>query len=384
MKPKVKAATFITTLIFALLWAVSIFAEGKPKILIEYFFQPGCPECELVKTFILPQLKEKFNGKYQIKNFDINKPENIPTLVEYQEKFKIIKDEPVSMVVNQRAFINGYKAMKAGLFDCIEKQLSAKNEQQLVNKVQGKSSDDKVVLKHFESFTPWAVSLAGLLDGINPCVFATLIFFISLLSVSKITGRKLLLAGSVYCMACFISYLALGFGLFRFLKLFTGYKQIQLGVNIAMAAILVVLALLSFRDAWRFKKTGKAESIDLQLPRRLKLAIHTVMRKGLHYRHLIPGAFIIGVLVTAIESVCTGQVYVPTLVFLTKVGNFQATLFLIIYNLAFIIPLLVLFALAYKGATTVQLINWSRKNIVPSKILMGCLFVLLAVLIIIL
>lgn len=336
----------------------------------------------MVDTFIMPQLEEQFAGKYEIKNYDINKTENVPKLIEYQEKFNITKDEPVSMVINQARFVNGYPAMEEELLDCIKEQLENKTVSSKAE-ISPSQTDEETILNRFKSFTFTAVALAGLLDGINPCVFATLIFFISLLSVSKIKGRKLLLAGSVYCFACFISYLALGFGLFRFLKIFSGYKQIQLGINIFMACILGVMAVLSFRDAWRFKKTGKSESVDLQLPRSLKLRIHAIMRRGLAYKHLVPGAFIVGVLVTAIESVCTGQVYVPTLVYLTKLQNIQATGFLLLYNIAFILPLLAIFALAYYGFSSQQLIAWSKKEVVFSKILMALFFIVMAGLILI-
>ena len=97
MKPKVKAPAMISILFSAFLVSMSLITGKWEKVLIEYFFQPGCPECEMVNTFILPQLKEQFPGKYQIENYDINQAENIPKLVEYQEKFNITKDEPVAM-----------------------------------------------------------------------------------------------------------------------------------------------------------------------------------------------------------------------------------------------------------------------------------------------
>lgn len=381
MNKKVKAAIII----FTALWLFALSASDKRKIHIEYFFQPGCPECDMVDSFIKPQLEEELKGRYKIINFDINKPKNIPGLVAYQEKFNISKDEPVSMVVDKKLFLNGYAEIEKRLIPSIKKLLEkpAGDSQENVSGIHpSKENPDSTIISRFKSFTLPAILTAGFIDGINPCVFAALIFFISLLSVSNIKGRKLLLAGSVYCLACFLSYLALGFGLFRVLKLFSGYKNIQNGINYTMAAILIVMAYISFKDAWKYHRSGKAADIDLQLPGKLKEKVHNIMKKGLAYRHLLPGAFFIGVVVTAIESVCTGQVYVPTLVYLSRQQNLHAFFYLILYNLAFIVPLLVIFAMAYKGASTPKLIEWSKKDVTPAKIIMGCFFIAMAVLIV--
>lgn len=382
MNKKVKAVIIF----FTTLWISVASASENEKVLIEYFFQPGCPECDMVDEFIRPQLKEMYAGKYEIKEYDINKPENIPKLVSYQERFDIPDDkadEPVSMVVNKQIFLNGYPEIEKKLLKRIGETLASKRDP-AVESTSEKEYSDSLIENRFSSFTLSAVIFAGFIDGINPCVFAALVFFISLLSVSKIRGRKLLIAGSVYCIACFISYLALGFGLFRFLKLFSGYKNIQLIINYTMAVVLLILATISFRDAWWFSKTGKASDIDLQLPDKLKGVVHNVMKKGLSYKHLVPGAFVIGVIVTAIESVCTGQVYVPTLIYLSRQGNIQAFFYLIMYNLAFIVPLIIIFAMAYKGVSTPKLIEWSKKNVTPAKIIMGCFFIAMAILIAIL
>ena len=88
----------------------------------------------------------------------------------------------------------------------------------------------------------------------------------------------------------------------------------RLGIEIVLIALLLLFALLSFRDAWRFRRSGKSSSVTLQLPEKVKNRIHAVMWSGLKFRYLLPGAFTVGVLVTVLESVCTGQVYLPTLV----------------------------------------------------------------------
>ena len=88
----------------------------------------------------------------------------------------------------------------------------------------------------------------------------------------------------------------------------------------------------------------------------------------------------------ALESVCTGQVYLPTLVMVIKSG--QADLFsvvyLVIYNLTFMVPIVTVFILVLQGMRTATLMDWSRRNVVSTKVLLGVFFLGMAGLLLIL
>lgn len=354
-------------------------AEEKRKILIEYFYQPNCKECEMVSEFVLPQLKERFNNQYELRTYDTRVKDNFLKLAEYQDKLKLNENKSVYMILNRKYPLAGYDEIESELFkktkECIKAKDAPESEEQ---------TEENILLeRRSRKMTLLAVITAGLIDGINPCVFSTLVFFVSLLSVSHIKGRKLIAVGALYCAACFLSYLALGLGVFHFLKFFSGYSTMRLIINWGMVLILGLFAILSFRDAWLFKRTGKAESVALQLPEGLKKSVHLVIKRGLSYKSLMIGSFIIGIIVTVFESVCTGQVYVPTLALLTKTssGLSKWMFYLILYNIMFIIPLVLVFIAVYRGVSTHALIHWSKKNVIFSKILLGIFFIALAMLI---
>lgn len=354
------------------------------KVLIEYFFQPGCAECEKVDKLIKPAIKERFHGFYEIRDCDIGVRNNFIFLAAYQKKFKIQRNDSVSMVLDGRFFLSGYKEIESGILEKIDEALSMPPPE-LPSREHPpvKEADMEKTLKDRAArMTLPALIAAGLADGINPCVFSTLIFFVSLLAASGKSNRKILTVGFVFCSACFLSYFALGFGLLRFIKLFSGYKTLQNTLGVVMFFLLLILALLSFRDAFLFWKSEQSSSVILQLPEKLKLLIHKMMKLGLHYRYLIPGTFIVGVLATALESVCTGQVYVPTLVFLARSGiDSSRSLFLLfLYNFMFILPLVFVFAASYSGVRVLKLVEWGKRELVAGKILMGLFFILLAIL----
>lgn len=356
------------------------------------FADRDCPNCNYLKKHVLPLLFEKtgMEKPWKIVTVDLNKKENFLLLLRLEEEIGA-QAEKMPVLYWQGKLYYGVKAVKNLL--STEKTEAVENALSPIVKVTEKNakpntvrgiSDSNLLKSRSQKITLATVLSAGLVDGINPCVFSTLVFFISLLSVSKIKNRKLIMTGSVYCLACFLSYLALGFGLFKFLKLFSVYKALQMGLNIIMISVLGLFAVLSFRDAWMYKITRRADNVTLQLPDSVKKRIHSVMRSGLNYRYLIPGAFFIGALVTILESVCTGQVYVPILVLLTReAGGFSRWfLYLLFYNLMFIIPLLAVFAAAYCGMTSTKFLEWTKREVVTGKVFLGIFFLFLAALMI--
>ena len=362
-------------LLICLISFLSLSIYAKDQMTLEFFFQPGCKECEYVKSFVLPVLEERFSGQYRLTMRDTGIKENFLHLVALQERFKISSEANVSIAVNDAVLICGVKAIEEELPLIMQKEL----ESEKIRFLNSEDSKD-ILIKRGESFTIFTVVSAGLIDGINPCAFSTLIFMLSLLVVLKAERRRIILAGISYCTAVYLSYFAMGFGLFRFIKLFSNFKILQMILNTSMIAILLLLAFLSFRDAWRFRKNGNSSDLSLQLSDSMKGKIRSFLRKGLSYRFIIPGAFIAGILVTAIESICTGQVYVPTLVFLAGESDdsLKWTGLLAVYNLMFILPLLLLFALYLKGTGIQALLKFAKQEVFWAKILMGIFFILLA------
>jgi hypothetical protein len=231
---------------------------------------------------------------------------------------------------------------------------------------------------------------------VNPCAISTLVFFMSLLGVARVQRRHLLVMGLAFCLASFAAYTALGFGLLRALHMLDGFLAIRRCLEYGMAGLLGVVAFLSFRDALRYGRSHDAHSVTLQLPKRVKLRIHSIMRDGIRMRSVALGGLVTGFAVTVLESVCTGQVYVPTLVFVIKNASpasgggdvapglaLRAWKWLLLYNAMFMVPLVTVFAVTYLGARTDSLLAWSRRNVVASKVLLGLFFVCMGILIVV-
>ena len=151
-----------------------------------------------------------------------------------------------------------------------------------------------------------------------------------------------------------------------------------------MAAILLLLAFLSFRDAIRYRKSHNPHQVSVQLPSKVKKLIHAFVRKGVKSHHLVLAGLVVGTTVTALETVCTGQVYVPTMALVVRdcsVGHLARSrilLLLLLYNAMFITPLVVAIILTRYGLTTQTMLKWSKKNVPFSKTLLGLFFLAIA------
>jgi cytochrome c biogenesis protein CcdA len=236
------------------------------------------------------------------------------------------------------------------------------------------------ITERFESFGALTVAFAGLVDGLNPCAFATLCFFVSYLALSGRQGREVLATGMAFTLGVFLAYLAVGLGFYQVLDLL-GDLLTTLGrwVYGLTGLFCAALAVLSFLDFLRARRSGISD-MGLNLPHALRMRINAVIRKGRHSRAFVAGSFLTGIAVSFLELACTGQVYLPTIVFVVSQPDLRvrALLFLVLYNLLFILPLLVVFVLAYYGTSSKELTRFLERRAAIVKLGMALLFGALA------
>src|SRR3989339_2047214 len=65
-----------------------------------------------------------------------------------------------------------------------------------------------------EQLTLGIIIAAALADSINPCVFGVLIFLLAYMTAVFKNKAKMLLAGLIYIIAVYITYLLIGIGIF--------------------------------------------------------------------------------------------------------------------------------------------------------------------------
>jgi len=232
------------------------------------------------------------------------------------------------------------------------------------------------ILARFQGFSVGAVAVAGLIDGINPCAFTTIIFFLSMLAYLGKSRRQMALVGVGFTASVFATYLLLGLGALGAVKVFSVRSGVSTGLSYAVAGLAFVLAGWSLVDFVRYVRTRDVKTATLGLPDWIKQRIHKVIRVGLSTRGLVAGSVSVGFLVAILESVCTGQVYLPTIVFVARAPGLRAGAlgYLVLYNVMFILPLVAILIVAYMGVKSDTMGALLRRRLGLLKLAMAILF----------
>jgi cytochrome c biogenesis protein CcdA len=379
-----KQLTSIAWLLFAgtlSAWA----AATAEQVGLDLFYSPGCPECERYKREVLPELESRFEGFYELTPHDLNKTETIPLLLAYQQRCGNTDNGRISIVVDHAVFLSGYAVIATGLLDRVNEAL--------VNRqlpgwtppappvIKAEETEDRAFTRS-KAITFSVVFFGGLEDGFNPCATSTLIFFMSVLTVAKASRRTRLLVGVAFITASFLVYTLLGLGFLLALRQAPDFPLVKRGFELLLGLCMLPLAALSFRDAFRFRKSQSPDDVTLQIPKKIKARIHAFMSARFSTGGPILGGLVTGAGVTVLESVCTGQGYVPVLTCMLKSDFTLIGLWalLLTYNLLFILPLAVVFICFHRGVQLAVLIDWSKRNLAAVKLLLGFFFAAMAVL----
>ena len=212
----------------------------------------------------------------------------------------------------------------------------------------------------FGGLTVPTVLAAGVADGFNPCAFALLVLFatFTLTLVNAVTAdgtptlearRRLLGAGSLYVGAVLVTYFVIGLGLLTFLG--------WLGRDHLVARVASILALLM--ALWMLKDVflpGVGPSMIAPA------GTHRRMQKAME-RGGLAGMLIAGVLVGICTVPCSGAMYLQiTAILHASGGGMTGLALLALYNIAFIVPLLVLLLAVSNRRVLGQLGRWNRAN----------------------
>lgn len=171
----------------------------------------------------------------------------------------------------------------------------------------------------------------GFLDGLNPCAFAVLLFFVAFLFTLRRTAASMWAMGLVYVAAIYLAYFLIGLGLVRAV-LFTGVPHFMAEVG---AWLVIILGLVNVKDYF-FPELP----IHLRIPSIAHGTIETWLKRA-----TLPAAAVGGFLVGLCTFPCSGGIYVAIVGLLAaKTTYWRGLGYLAIYNLAFVAPLLFILA----------------------------------------
>ncbi len=195
----------------------------------------------------------------------------------------------------------------------------------------------------------------ALVDSINPCVIGVLILLMTVLLKAG-NKRAVLANGIAYTVGVYVTYLVGGLtllGVFNAVRDFLFVSQI---LYIVIGVFVILAGILEVKDFFWYGRW-----FSLSIPKRFVSTIETKAQgttKGLWT------AFIFGVILTLVELPCTGAPYLAILTLMSQSGYAYITALplLLYYNVIFVLPLIVIIFLAYRGFAMKRLEGWREEH----------------------
>jgi len=193
------------------------------------------------------------------------------------------------------------------------------------------------------------VLLTATVDSVNPCAIGVMILLMSTLIAMKQKDRVLKI-GLLYIGAVFLTYFTFG------LILTTALSRIPLWItqyiSITVGTVVVIAGLLEIKDYFWYGK-----GFSLAIPTKYAALIKEKMSSV-----SVGTVVFLGVFVAAVELPCTGGPYLAITLLLSEQFNFMAFLMLILYNIIFVMPLVVILGAVLAGAKVQSLLDWKQGN----------------------
>lgn len=203
------------------------------------------------------------------------------------------------------------------------------------------------------------------IDSINPCAIGVLILMISVVMTSGQSTRRLLLLGSVYISSVFAVYLLAGLGLM------VVFKSIPLVVteylSICVGTLLVLAGIVEIKDYFWY---GRWFSLAIPPNAAIRLREYSS-------RSTVLGVAFLGAFVSAVELPCTGAPYLAIITILAQYFDMTAFALLVLYNLIFVFPLIVILILVAMGKNLSDIQNWKQVNKPSMRLAAGVLMIVL-------
>ncbi|OGS21921.1 MAG: hypothetical protein A2252_04080 [Elusimicrobia bacterium RIFOXYA2_FULL_39_19] len=346
-------------------------------------FATDCAFCHEVENDIIPGLAKKTGTDIELHLFPLRDSGNFEKMIALESELKDT-DNQVPAIAMGNKILGGEKEIRQNLEALLIETRDTPPEQRIELKLTQKDSEaQETIVEKFKSFRLLPILIAGLIDGINPCAFATIIFLLSYLAILRKSKKELLLAGTVFTVAVFLTYFAVGLGGFGFFRAMGSYQLISKIIRFLIIGLVIALGVLSLIDYYKCLQ-GKAKEMFLQLPESLKAQVHGRIRNYAATGGLLASTFVLGFLVSLFELACTGQIYLPTLQYMAGLPQYRgsAIKYLFLYNIMFILPLVIIFTMTVFGATSSAFGRFFEKKVALIKLLTALFFFTLALLLV--
>lgn len=349
---------------------------------ILYFSTVSCTDCSEVKSLLKKMTDEQTTKKpLVIHEFNIAEGDNVVLLQKLFTIYDVASDkQQVPIVFFSGGYLSGAKAVTQGLEQkWKDDELTGFNlENILSDDVSGQEEN-----KDQASFKTYiGLAAAGFINGVNPCGASMLLMLLAAIAMS---GRSVIKTGCAYLAGKFAAYCAMGMGLYKLFMaigqdIFFNISNVLTWIFAAVFFILAILYLVDFVNVKR-KQYGK---IRMQLPTALRKWNHERIEKAskINAKWMIPAAVVLGIVISAGEFFCTGQVYLAAILYMMKMQQemkLQTNAAFIVYVTAMCIPSFLIVLVIEKTKNVIRMSNKTLEWLPAIKLVTAIVFFIFAV-----
>ncbi|MBD3397738.1 hypothetical protein GF412_01250 [Candidatus Micrarchaeota archaeon] len=319
---------------------------------IEYY-GVGCPHCTRTAE-LLEGIQDEYNLTF-VKKEVYQNADNRAEMFEVYEDFG---EDPANggvptMLVEGKAMIIGElteEQWRNLLEDCMEDECpEGVFTMKTIDSAHVPSVSEIREEDEYQALTLWGLVAAAIVDSVNPCTIAVMVMLMGIVLMSD--GRKkMLLSGIVFTIVIFCAYVLMGLGI---LHVIDNPEVTNLFYGAATLG-LFILAAMELNGYFNYKPGFFAVEMPMWLRPHAKRVIEGATS--------LPGVALAALFCSLFLLPCSSGPYLAVLAIISKAVTLQAMTYLLLYNLIFVLPMLIIVTAIYFGYTTIEKIGEAKEK----------------------
>lgn len=313
------------------------------NIKVDFFFSPYCPHCAKMKE-IFSKYEDNYELLINYQNVYAD-PVTRERFLEYYDKFgveKIRAGVPTIILDNKTCIIGEIPEEK---LVAILEECKAACPKEIVTYYTTTPIEPKS--KPIALIAIWL----GLMDGLfNPCALSVILFLFAYL-IGLGAKKRILKAGITYSLVIFIVYFLFTFGILKLFQMLGFVSKLSLLIGI----FIIIIGIIQLKDFFFYGK-----GITLEIPKSAKPTIEKLIKAA-----TLPSIVLLAFFVSLVEIPCAGGFPVAFAEILRKetVSTILRIAYLALYNLFFVLPLVLLTLIFYFGLMKVEKAERLRRKL---------------------
>jgi glutaredoxin len=340
-------------------------SPAKGKIVVYLFWGRGCPHCEKEKSFFADRQRE--NPALEVRSYEVWYDKKNAGLLASMLQARGMQSSGVPVTFIDGQVLAGFTGQTevrlfAAIRECGTRSCADPGDVLTATRASGAAprgavrttaaaptageQDGTVDIPLLGTLDVRSASLPMLtlfiagMDSFNPCAFFVLLSLLGLLVHARSRNKMLLVGGVFVFFSGFIYFLFMA----AWLNLFLVMGQVAVITTIA-GVVSIIIAAINIKDFFLFR-----QGVSLTIPESAKPRLFDRMRKLMRSTSLLSilaGATVLAIVANSYELLCTAgfPMVFTRILTLNSLPTGSYYLYLVLYNIVYVIPLSVIVVL---------------------------------------